>query len=31
MTDAMAGYFDAHPAEAEAMLRQIPLHRWGDP
>jgi 2-hydroxycyclohexanecarboxyl-CoA dehydrogenase len=31
MTDAMAGYFDAHPKEAEAMLRQIPLRRWGDP
>ncbi|MBI2964249.1 MAG: SDR family oxidoreductase [Deltaproteobacteria bacterium] len=31
MTDAMAGYFDAHPDEAEAVLRQIPLRRWGDP
>jgi 2-hydroxycyclohexanecarboxyl-CoA dehydrogenase len=30
MTDAMAGYFDAHPEQAESLLRQVPLHRWGD-
>jgi NAD(P)-dependent dehydrogenase (short-subunit alcohol dehydrogenase family) len=30
MTDAMLGYLNAHPEQAEAMLGQVPLHRWGD-
>ena len=29
-TDAMRGYLDAHPEQAEAMLAQVPLRRWGD-
>jgi NAD(P)-dependent dehydrogenase (short-subunit alcohol dehydrogenase family) len=29
-TDAMRGYFDAHPEQADAMLAQVPLRRWGD-
>jgi NAD(P)-dependent dehydrogenase (short-subunit alcohol dehydrogenase family) len=31
MTDAMLGYLNAHPEQAEAMLGQVPLRRWGDP
>ncbi len=31
VTDAMLGYLNAHPEQAEAMLGQIPLRRWGDP
>jgi NAD(P)-dependent dehydrogenase (short-subunit alcohol dehydrogenase family) len=26
----MRGYLDAHPEQAEAMLAQVPLRRWGD-
>jgi NAD(P)-dependent dehydrogenase (short-subunit alcohol dehydrogenase family) len=29
-TDAMREYLDAHPEQAEAMLGQVPLRRWGD-
>jgi 2-hydroxycyclohexanecarboxyl-CoA dehydrogenase len=29
-TDAMRGYLGAHPEQAEAMLAQVPLRRWGD-
>ena len=31
VTDAMLGYLNAHPEQAEAMLGQVPLRRWGDP
>ena len=27
----MLGYLNAHPEQAEAMLGQVPLRRWGDP
>ena len=30
MTDAMLGYLNAHPEQAEALLALVPLHRWGD-
>src|SRR6266536_1586305 len=29
-TDAMLGYLDAHPEQAEAILGQVPLQRWDD-
>jgi NAD(P)-dependent dehydrogenase (short-subunit alcohol dehydrogenase family) len=29
--DAMLGYLNAHPEQADAMLGQVPLRRWGDP
>jgi NAD(P)-dependent dehydrogenase (short-subunit alcohol dehydrogenase family) len=31
MTGALTGYLGAHPDQAEPLLAQIPLHRWGDP
>jgi 2-hydroxycyclohexanecarboxyl-CoA dehydrogenase len=31
VTDAMLGYLNAHSEQAEAMLGQVPLRRWGDP
>jgi NAD(P)-dependent dehydrogenase (short-subunit alcohol dehydrogenase family) len=31
VTDAMLGYLNAHPEQADAMLGQVPLRRWGDP
>jgi len=31
VTDAMLGYLNAHPEQAQAMLGQVPLRRWGDP